>query len=330
MISWVYVTDTSIMVSWFIIGVAVFALWIIVQYFMDQVYLDTAGKYVLITGCDSGFGNLLTRTLGKHRGCCVIAACLTEGAATQLKQEMAVAGQPVTTIVLDVTNTQSIKQAYNEVRGIIPSDQGLWGLVNNAGINTPKGAYEWLKREEINKIFQVNFMGTVEVTSTFLPLLRQARGRVVNMSSCSVMLPYVETAYTASKMAVEAYSDNLRFSQRKQGITVHILEPGAFKTWIANPENVLGSQRRLWERLTEEERQQYGGIERFKRDEAIMKIGLQAASSKLHHVTGAMEHALCSRWPWRRYLPGLDAKFVFKPLSLMPAFVVDFVLGLIV
>ncbi|XP_022090638.1 short-chain dehydrogenase/reductase family 9C member 7-like isoform X2 [Acanthaster planci] len=198
------------MVSWLIISAVVIASLIVLQNFMDKVYLDTVGKYVLITGCDSGFGNLLARTLGKQRGCHVIAACLTKDAAVQLKRDMAGTGQVVTPILLDVRSSESIRKAYQEVQRIIPPGQGLWGLVNNAGINKPGGPYEWLTREEINTIFQVNFLGTVEVTSTFLPLLIQAHGRVVNMSSCTAMLPMVGTAYAASKTAVEAYSDNLR------------------------------------------------------------------------------------------------------------------------
>ncbi|XP_022090636.1 short-chain dehydrogenase/reductase family 9C member 7-like isoform X1 [Acanthaster planci] len=318
------------MVSWLIISAVVIASLIVLQNFMDKVYLDTVGKYVLITGCDSGFGNLLARTLGKQRGCHVIAACLTKDAAVQLKRDMAGTGQVVTPILLDVRSSESIRKAYQEVQRIIPPGQGLWGLVNNAGINKPGGPYEWLTREEINTIFQVNFLGTVEVTSTFLPLLIQAHGRVVNMSSCTAMLPMVGTAYAASKTAVEAYSDNLRQRVRRLGITVHILQPGAFKTSISDPEIILSSRRKLWDRLTEDERQRYGGIQMFKREEALIRTKLQDVSPNLHHVTGTIEHALCARWPWRRYLPGSDAKFLFKPLSLMPAFVVDNIFNLII
>ena len=55
-----------------------------------------------------------------------------------------------------------------------------------------------------------------------------------------------------------------------------------------------------------------------------MTEALEVASPKLHLVTDAMEHALCARFPWRRYLPGLEAKLFYKVCSLLPAIFTDF------
>ena len=89
---------------------------------------------------------------------------------------------------------------------------GLWGLVNNAGI----GAYtiipfEYQKRIDFQKLLDVNLLGLTDMTLTFLPLIREAKGRVVNMSSAAgrSSAPF-NTPYPVSKYGVEAFSDSLR------------------------------------------------------------------------------------------------------------------------
>ncbi|NWH28977.1 RDH7 dehydrogenase, partial [Grus americana] len=135
-------------------------------------------KYVLITGCDSGFGNLLARQLDA-RGLRVLAACLTETGAVQLR---AATSPRLQTVLLDVTSSQSIAAATAWVRERV-GDRGLWGLVNNAGIAVPTAPNEWLTKDDFVKVLNVNLVGLIEVTLSLLPLVKQARGRVVNVAS---------------------------------------------------------------------------------------------------------------------------------------------------
>ncbi|NXQ65026.1 RDH16 dehydrogenase, partial [Anthoscopus minutus] len=135
-------------------------------------------KHVLITGCDSGFGNLLARQLDA-RGLRVLAACLTHAGAAQLQ---AATSKRLQTVLLDVTSSKSIADVTAWVRERV-GDQGLWGLVNNAGIIIPTAPNEWLTKEDFVKVLDVNLVGLVEVTLSLLPLVRRARGRVVNVSS---------------------------------------------------------------------------------------------------------------------------------------------------
>ncbi|NWS93292.1 RDH16 dehydrogenase, partial [Toxostoma redivivum] len=135
-------------------------------------------KHVLITGCDSGFGNLLARQLDA-RGLRVLAACLTDSGAAQLR---AATSNRLQTVLLDVTSSKSIADVTAWVRERV-GDQGLWGLVNNAGIAIPTAPNEWLTKEDFVKVLNVNLVGLVEVTLSLLPLLRRARGRVVNVAS---------------------------------------------------------------------------------------------------------------------------------------------------
>ncbi len=89
--------------------------------------------------------------------------------------------------------------------------KGLWGLLNNAGISGYKGPVEWLIRDDYKTVLNVNLHGLIDVTVTFLPLLKKAKGRIVNMSSVYGRIAVAEAApYAISKHGVEAYSDSIR------------------------------------------------------------------------------------------------------------------------
>ncbi|XP_038076617.1 retinol dehydrogenase 7-like [Patiria miniata] len=313
------------MVSWLVIIAALVAFAALVVSLMDRVYLDVTGRYVLVTGCDSGFGNILAKYLGRKRGCHVIAGCLTRAG-----MEDVMSGAPkgtVTAIQVDVTDTKSILQAREEVVRIV-AGKGLWGLVNNAGVTGSPGPFHWHKKREIQRILDVNLMGTIEVTNVFFPLIRQGRGRIVNVSSATALLPMRAGGYSISKIGVEAFSDTMRMSSKAFGVTVHILEPGHFKTNLTSVDGMLASAERIWKRLPPQERDIYGQ-EYFDAMKEKTIHHLEKSSPKLHLVTDAMEHALCACWPWRRYLPGNDVKLLYKPLSMIPAGVTDFILGLL-
>ncbi|XP_054043191.1 retinol dehydrogenase 16-like isoform X1 [Rissa tridactyla] len=163
-------------------------------------------KYVLITGCDSGFGNLLAQQL-EARGLRVLAACLTEAGAARLR---AAASPRLQTVLLDVTSSQSVAAAAAWVRERV-GDRGLWGLVNNAGIAIPTAPNEWLTKDDFVKVLDVNLVGLIEVTLSLLPLIRRARGRVVNVASVMGRLASFGGGYCISKFGVEAFSDTLRY-----------------------------------------------------------------------------------------------------------------------
>ena len=84
------------------------------------------------------------------------------------------------------------------------------GLVNNAGISTPTAPNEWLTKQDFVKILDVNLLGVIDVTLSVLPLVRKARGRVVNVSSIMGRVALFGGGYCMSKYGVEAFSDSLR------------------------------------------------------------------------------------------------------------------------
>nr|XP_025975044.1 retinol dehydrogenase 7-like isoform X2 [Dromaius novaehollandiae] len=282
---------------------------------------DLAEKYVLITGCDSGFGNLLARQLDA-RGLRVLAACLTEPGAAQLR---AAASSRLQTLLLDVTSSESIAAAAAWVEGRV-GDRGLWGLVNNAGIAIPTAPNEWLRKEDFVRVLNVNLVGLVEVTLSLLPLVRRARGRVVNVASAAGRLTFFGGGYCPSKYGVEAFSDSLRLEMRHFGVKVSIIEPGYFSTAITNSQILEDNFRRIWEKVSEETRASYG--EAYFKSFLKSVQGLQKmCNTNLSLVTDCMEHALTSRHPRSRYSVGWDAKLLYLPLSYLPSAWADAVLA---
>ena len=131
--------------------VALVGLWTLLRFFRErQVVSHLQDKYVFITGCDSGFGNLLARQLDR-RGMRVLAACRKEEGAEELRRKTS---ERLETVILDVTKTESIVAATQWVKERV-GNRGLWGLVNNAGICV-FAINEWLKKEShsCSQLFQ--------------------------------------------------------------------------------------------------------------------------------------------------------------------------------
>lgn len=301
---------------------AALGLILLYRWYKYSLILDNlTDKYVFITGCDSGFGNLLAKQLDK-RGMKVLAACLTETGAENLKKE---ASSRLQTTILNVTNSESVSSAVKWVNYIV-SDQGLWGLVNNAGIGTPTAPNEWLTKDDFKKILDVNLLGLIDVTLNMLPLIRRARGRVVNVSSVAGRVAIFGGGYCPSKYGVESFSDSLRREMVPFGVNVSIIEPGYFRTEISDSKRLLENIKNKWEKLPDEIQKSYGQAFFEKHCEAMAK-GLSKTSKKIHLVTECMENALTAVYPKTRYSAGWDAKLIFLPLSYCPTMLGDFILS---
>lgn len=300
-------------------SLAVLALVAAVWFFRDSRQITGIHeKHVLVTGCDSGFGELAARQLDR-RGFHVIAACLTEPGASRLR---AAASPRLKTLLLNVTDSASVESALERVRSET-GGRGLWGLVNNAGISVPIGPVEWMQLEDFKKVLDVNLFGLIEVTLKCLPLLKKARGRVVNVASILGRLSLTGGGYCLSKYGVEAFSDSLRRDMMHFGVKVSIIEPGFFKTQVTDLGLIEEDLKKRWNNLPAEVRRAYGDsyLQDYKKaQEFSMKI---LASSDLSKVTSCMQHALSSRYPRTRYSAGWDAKFLWIPLSYLPTCVAD-------
>ncbi|TRY92794.1 hypothetical protein DNTS_024865 [Danionella cerebrum] len=297
----------------------IIAIFVAAWFYRDSCQITGVNeKYVLITGCDSGFGNLAARQLDR-RGFHVIAACLTETGAEKLQSTTSDRCQ---TILLNVTDSSSINRAVDHVRRVT-GDRGLWGLVNNAGISVPIGPIEWMQMEDFRKVLDVNLMGVIDVTLQFLPLLKKARGRLVNVASILGRLSIIGGGYCLAKFGVEAFSDSLRRELVHFGVKVSIIEPGFFKTQVTDLGIIEGDLKKRWRNLPEDVIKAYGDsyLENYLKLQVFSSDIL--ASSDLSKVTSCMQHALSACHPRSRYATGWDAKFLWIPLSYLPTCVVD-------
>jgi NAD(P)-dependent dehydrogenase (short-subunit alcohol dehydrogenase family) len=181
----------------------------------------------LVTGASSGFGRATALHLARA-GWTVIAPVRREEDAASLGAMTTPAGS-LRVVRADVTTAVDVLRLGNETRAI--TDR-LDGLVNNAGTAYP-GPLELLPVDDLRAQFEVNVIGQLAVTQAVLPLVRQARGTIVNVSSIGGRraMPMLG-AYSASKFALEAMSDALRIELAPFGVKVVVIEPGGSPTAI--------------------------------------------------------------------------------------------------
>ncbi|XP_068796377.1 D-beta-hydroxybutyrate dehydrogenase, mitochondrial [Struthio camelus] len=286
--------------------------------------LEPAGRAVLITGCDSGFGHLLALRL--HRlGFTVFAGCLCPGGegARRLQREAAAGAGRLRVLRLDVTRARDVLAAKELVLRNLP-ERGFWGLVNNAGIST-FGETGWLSMEKYEKFADVNLLGSIRTTLAFLPLLRKYKGRIVFMSSIIAYFTLGNGIYSMTKAAIEKFCDALRLEMKKFGVLVCIIQPGNYarSTKIQPPV----SAEEIWNELSEEEKEVYNKEYVQERANFFNNI-LKEGSTNGNEVVDAMVHALTSPAPKARYMVAkLKEKLLVFVCALFPTVVMDSVLS---
>ncbi|KAF5909950.1 retinol dehydrogenase 7-like [Clarias magur] len=299
---------------------ALVVLYYVVRWFreLDRVP-DRGSKYVYITGCDTGFGNLLARHLDKC-GFCVVAACFTEKGEEELKKSCS---NRMSTVHLDVTKQECIAKVAAFIKQLV-GQKGLWAVVNNAGVSVPSAPCDWLTLDDYKMMLAVNLEGVIGVTLSVLPLIKKARGRVVNVASVFGRISPMGGPYCVSKYGVESFNDSLRLSMRPFGVKVLCIEPGFFKTTVTDGDLILKNTKILWERLPKETKDDYGD-NFINKVEALLKEKIsKMADGDLMKVVSCMEHAVSAVRPRTRYSPGWDAKFFWLPISYCPSFISDY------
>lgn len=221
-------------------------------------------------------------------------------------ESVAAAHERIRPIRLDVSDAASVAAAAREVAAML-GGAGLDGLVNNAGVALI-APLELMPEEEFARVFDVNVTGPLRVTQQFLPLLRTAKGRIVNMGSQSGTLAYPGFgAYSCSKFALEAFSDTLRMEMAQFGIQVAHINPGVVKTPIwergaANSEAVMqradGEAVRLYAEL---QRQVLAGA-----------AAAEAKGVSVQETNETILHALTAASPHTRYIVGAKAALLMR------------------
>ncbi|KAG8546059.1 hypothetical protein GDO81_019826 [Engystomops pustulosus] len=166
----------------------------------------------------------------------------------------------------------------------------------------------------------------IDVTLNLLPLIRKARGRIVNVSSIAGRHALCGGGYCISKFGVEAFSDSLRRELKHFGVKVSIINPDFFKTEILNSTRLKENITNNWKKMSQNLRNDYGEHYYHNYCKFIEEI-CSRSSTKLTLVTDCMEHALTAVHPWTRYSAGPYAKFLYMPLSYLPTSVADYILG---
>jgi NAD(P)-dependent dehydrogenase (short-subunit alcohol dehydrogenase family) len=262
-------------------------------------------RTVLITGASSGFGLLTSVALAK-RGWHVIATMRDLGRRALLEEPARAAGvlEEIEIHALDVTSSGQIETLSSEVaRRPVPLD----AIVNNAGFALP-GFADDVTDAELRQQFETNFFGAVEVTRAFLPQMRrQGFGHIVMISSVSGRMGFAGVgSYSASKFALEGWTESLRYEMLPLGIQVVLIEPGAFETdiWTRNA--------KIAENLTNPSSPNAARVGRW---QAKIQSGKKADPQPvIDRIVAVLENPR----PKLRYVVGRDAQMGLLLRSLLP------------
>jgi NAD(P)-dependent dehydrogenase (short-subunit alcohol dehydrogenase family) len=268
---------------------------------------DASGA-VVVTGASTGIGRA-TALLLDAEGYRVFAGVRKEADARELSQE---GSDRLTPLTIDVTEADQIESARQQVTAAL-GDQGLVGLVNNAGVGGG-GPIEFMALDELRNTLEVNLIGQVAVTQAFLPLIRKAQGTIVFIASIGgrVASPFM-SPYNTSKFAIEALGESLRHELRPWEIDVAVVEPGSIDTQIWSKGNEQIRER--VEEMPEDARRLYGRqLRRF--GEVINETASRGIPPE--KVAVAVHDAISSENPKHRYLVGADAKIGARLKGTLP------------
>jgi NAD(P)-dependent dehydrogenase (short-subunit alcohol dehydrogenase family) len=182
-------------------------------------------KTILITGASSGFGRDTAETLARAGH--TVFASMRDPEAKNREHAAALRKQGIEVVALDISDDASVIQAVNEVLALKRIDV----LINNAGILSA-GVTEAFTPDQAKVVFNTNVVGLLRTTRAVLPSMRaQGDGLIVNIGSVvgRVTFPFFGI-YGASKFAVEALTDSLRYELSQLGVDVVLVQPSAYPT----------------------------------------------------------------------------------------------------
>jgi NAD(P)-dependent dehydrogenase (short-subunit alcohol dehydrogenase family) len=233
-----------------------FSNWVWKKVPFPKEKVSTEDRAVFITGCDTGFGHELAKKLSSF-GFTVYAGCLIpNGSGAQALKEFS---DKIKVVRLDVTSDADVFEARKFVEADLKrSKEDLWAIVNNAGI-LASTEIEMGSIDPFKSQIEVNTIGVIRVTKSFLPLLRRTKGRVVNVASLAgrFSIPGM-VGYCVSKCGVISFSDGLRREMKKWDIDVITIEPHLFNTNLVNNEANHRILNKAWEETPSDIKADYG------------------------------------------------------------------------
>lgn len=200
--------------------------------------MNVQGKTIVVTGAGSGIGRELVFGL-LARGANVAAVDIHDSTIKETKELAGAPGQRVSLHVLNIAD-----QAAVEVlpKNVVKAHGAVDGIINNAGIIQPFVKVNELGYDDINRVFNVNFFGTLYMTKAFLPLLlKRPEAYIMNISSMGGFLPVPgQSVYGASKAAVKLLTEGLFAELSETRVHVTVVFPGATATNITTNSGVQG------------------------------------------------------------------------------------------
>ena len=272
-----------------------------------------AQKTVLITGASSGIGRATALLLARH-GFRVLAGVRKPTDGDTLREA---GGDRVRPVFLDVTAASSIASAAAQVQEVT-GEVGLDGLVNNAGAGLC-APMEYVSLESVQRLFEVNVFGQLAVTQAMLPMLRRARGRIVNIGSVGarVALPF-GGALCATKSALASFNDALRLELHPFGIRVCLIEPASISTPAVD--KTLGDPEATIRAMPDDGSTRYG---------EMLRAFIRRAYDREKHgsppevVARTVLEAMTAARPRARYLAGKDARRLVTLPRIVPRHLLD-------
>ncbi|GES78206.1 SDR family NAD(P)-dependent oxidoreductase [Rhizophagus clarus] len=277
---------------------------------------------VLVTGTSVGIGRNVALNLAK-RGYTVFATVRKEEDAEDLKntfQEIDnVMNGSLEILIMGVTNNDDIKKSYDIIRNKIGREIPFVGLINNAGL-VLYIPLEIATEKSFEDSFNTNYFSIINLTKKFLPLLRESRGRVINIGSMASWSPAPSMGiYSSTKAAVRSITQVWRMETRSMGVHFSLIEPGIVATRLT--QNQLNTYRTFTSFPTDSEYHdipQSKGITSNVIDayenlfKMIAKRSSLVASKAIPPaiVTDAIVHALTAPYPKNTYYVGLDARII--------------------
>ncbi|CAN7941530.1 unnamed protein product, partial [Ixodes hexagonus] len=232
-------------------------------YLLAYKTVSPAGKVVVITRCDSGYGNRLAIELDR-RGFTVVAGCVNENSegSRYIKE---VCSPRVHVVQTDVTQPDSLAFFEARARELCKNENQLWAVIINLSV-VSLGELEWYNDEDMRWTYEVNVLCVARVARVFLPLLRESpyygrRFVIVNSVWGRVSVPGTGP-YCMTKFAVRCFTEVLRRELLKFGIYVVAVEPNLYRLPQTEPSTLLKSYRIMWEKLPDSIKDVYSKVRR--------------------------------------------------------------------
>lgn len=271
-------------------------------------------RSVVITGCSVGAGQAAALRMARE-GWQVFATVRTAADADRLEKE---ASGDLHALLCDVRDRDQVFAMAAAVESRL-GPRGLDGLVCNAGVGA-SGPIEFLDHDEMTIPIEVNLYGSIYCAQAFLPLLRKARGRIVNVTSGSTLftMPLMST-YPASKLGLEQLSRQLQAEVARFGVHVCVLDPGHIKSRMT--QTAAEASRAARAKLPAAANELYGDLlDRMTQ----LSSDMQGSGKQPDQVAEVYHRALTEPRPRAFYTAGSDARWLrwasrFLPMSVKQA-----------